>query len=183
MLISILKLYSFSIARTSIPVPQVYLYCSTPDNPVRAEWILMQYMPGGRPGDCIENLTDSQKHRTGMDPATIMSSLFQITAPKCGSLVRSGYQDDTCLQCRSLKYPICTTKITQGQTHSKAAAVPKEHFSIGPVNDASFLDYPRQLPIELCGPFDTERDWIEAFAFGGKPRLECLTEEWKKLRL
>ena len=112
-----------------------------------------------------------------------MSSLFQITALKCGSLVRSGYQDDTSLQYHSLRYPICSPKVTQGQTRSKAAAVPKDHFSIGPVNDISFLDYPRQLPIELCGPFDTERDWIEAFAFGGKPRLECLTEEWKKLRL
>ena len=113
MLGSILELvtYSFYIARTSIPVPQVYLYCSTPDNPVRAEWILMQYMPGRHLDDCMENLTDSQKHRTGMDLATIMSSLFQITALKCRSLVRSGYQDDTCLQYRSLRYPICSSKV------------------------------------------------------------------------
>lgn len=183
--VSILELitYSFYIARTSIPVPQVYLYCSTPHNPVRAEWILMQYMPGVRLGDCIENLTDSQKHQTGMDLATIMFSLFQITAPKCGSLVRSGYQDDSCLRYRSLRYPICRPKDTQGQNPSKAPAVPKEHFSVGPVNDISFLDYPRQLPLELCGPFNTERDWMEAFAFGGKVRHEPLTEEWKKLEL
>ena len=143
----------------------------------------MQYMPGRCLGDCIENLTDSQKHRTGMDLATIMSSLFQITAPKCGSLVRSGYQDDTSLQYRSLRYPICSPKVTQGQTRSKAAAVPKDHFSIGPINDISFLEYPRQLPVELCGPFDTEREWMEAFAFGGKVRTEPLTEERKKLEL
>jgi hypothetical protein len=24
-----------------VPVPEVYLYCSTPDNPVRAEWIII----------------------------------------------------------------------------------------------------------------------------------------------
>ena len=34
------------LARTRIPVPEVYLYCSTPHNSVGAEWFLMEYMPG-----------------------------------------------------------------------------------------------------------------------------------------
>ena len=34
------------LARGGVPVPQVYLYCSTPNNPVGAEWIIMEYMPG-----------------------------------------------------------------------------------------------------------------------------------------
>jgi aminoglycoside phosphotransferase (APT) family kinase protein len=75
------------LARGGVPVPQVYLYCGTPNNPVRAEWIIMEYMPGKLFGDCIECLTDEQKRRTGADLAGIMSALFQITAPQCGSLL------------------------------------------------------------------------------------------------
>jgi Phosphotransferase enzyme family len=37
------------------------------------------------------------------------------------------------------------------------------------VNDITFLDYPRQISPGVCGPFDTKREWMEAFAFLGKP--------------
>ena len=40
---------------------------------------------------------------------------------------------------------------------------------VGPVNDLTFLDYPRQIDPHLCGPFDSERDFMEAIAFLGKP--------------
>ena len=51
------------VARTSIPVPKIYLYCSTPKNPVGAEWILMEYMPGLCLADGFEQLTYEQKRR------------------------------------------------------------------------------------------------------------------------
>ena len=50
-----------SPARTSIPVPHVHLYCSTPDNSVRAEWVLMDYLPGQRLMDCWDDMGVPQK--------------------------------------------------------------------------------------------------------------------------
>ena len=69
-----------SLARTRIPVPKVYLYCSTTNNPVRAEWILMEYMPGRCVADCFEDLTYQQRLRTATNVADIMSSIFKIPA-------------------------------------------------------------------------------------------------------
>ncbi|KAF8522834.1 kinase-like domain-containing protein [Gautieria morchelliformis] len=156
-------------ARTKIPVPQVYLYCNTPHNPVGAEWILMEYMPGSRLGDSFETLTDGQKVRTGMDMAEIVHSLFQITARQCGSLLRSDCQDDRGFQYRSLRYRINSLPVSLGHYSSNAAIDSKAGFAIGPVNDIGFLSHPTYLPAELCGPFSTEREWMEGFALMGKP--------------
>jgi hypothetical protein len=82
----------------------------------------MQYMPGIRLGNCLSNLTDAQKLRTGMDLAEIRFSLYQITAPQCGSLLRRGYQDDHGVQYRSLRYPIHSPAVTLGHNGSNAAA-------------------------------------------------------------
>ena len=147
------------LARGGVPVPQVYLYCSTPNNPVRAEWIIMEYMSGKLFGDCIESLTDQQKRRTSTDLAGIMFALFQITAPQCGSLLRlpnSGlhdYQDNQSLRQCALRYPTHSRGITLG-SNLHCVPAPQEYLSIGPINDITFLDYPRQLPPRICGPFN-----------------------------
>ena len=103
----------FHLAYTRIPgpVPQVYLYCSTLKNPVGAEWILMEYMQGRPLGDCFDNLTYLQKIRIGMDLALVMSSLFKINAPQCGSLSRMRRSSIGCLKkpsaCSILSYRCC----------------------------------------------------------------------------
>jgi Phosphotransferase enzyme family len=40
---------------------------------------------------------------------------------------------------------------------------------VGPVNDLTFLSYPHQIPPHHCGPFDSERQFLAAFAFLGYP--------------
>jgi hypothetical protein len=61
----------------------------------------------------------------------------------------------------------------------KPDTVVKGQFCVGPLNDLVFLDYPRQIDFRLCGPFDSERDFMEAAAFSGKPparssgRIKC----------
>lgn len=108
-----------------------------------------------------------------MDLADIMYSLFRIIAPQRGSLLHMAkrgfpvYRDDTSLRYRSLRYPIHSPEIARGSNLSGAAAA-QEHLYIGPVDDITFLDYPRQLHPNVCGPFDTERGLMEAFAFYGK---------------
>ena len=70
------------VVRTSIPVPKVYLYCSTLKNPVRAEWILMEYMPGLCLADGFEQLPYEQKRRTASLPLMWRRSCFLcLTSP------------------------------------------------------------------------------------------------------
>jgi len=40
-------------------------------------------------------------------------------------------------------------------------------FVIGPVNDITFRQLTKTVPASLCGPFATERAFLEAFAHGG----------------
>ena len=171
----ILLFFFSNKARTNVPVPLVYLYCSTPQNPVGAEWILMKYMPGRTLGHCIEALTFQQKLRVATDMANILSSLFRITASQCGSVAnvsRGGYR---CLRHRAPHFAL------QDPSLSSIHGFSRIHFliddqndvdpvnNIGPINDVTFLDYPNQIPPQICGPFDSERQFLEAFAFLGRP--------------
>jgi len=134
----------------------------------------MEYMPGRCLADCFEDLTYQQKLRTASDVADIMSSMFKITARQCGSI--SSYMDiflrDPSLS--SLRYPHLAP-LSSPRPDTAVAG----QFCVGPVNDLTFLDYPRQIDPHLCGPFNSERDFMEAIAFLGKPptraggRLKC----------
>ena len=128
----------------------------------------MEYMLGRTLGDCIGALDFQQKLRAATDMANIMSSLFRITAPQCGSVARS---------IRHCAPRFCF----QDPSLSSAQVFSSIHFliddqndvgsvhNIGPINDITFLDYPNQIPPQFCGPFDSERQFMQAFAFLGQP--------------
>ncbi|KIJ28592.1 hypothetical protein M422DRAFT_270095 [Sphaerobolus stellatus SS14] len=40
---------------------------------------------------------------------------------------------------------------------------------IGAINDSVFLDYLNQVPLELCDPFTSDQEWMEAAAYLGIP--------------
>jgi len=48
------------------------------------------------------------------------------------------------------------------------------------MNDITFLDYPDQVSPELCGPFDSEFEFLEVFAFRGRPptRPKKMLDSW-----
>ena len=125
----------------------------------------MEYMPGQRLADCFEHLTYRQKLRTAADVANIMSSMFKMTAPQCGSVspyTTGSFQGDPSVD--TLRYPPLTP------LHSpRPSAIIDGQFCVGPVNDLVFLEYPRQIDPGLCGPFGSERDFMEAVALLGKP--------------
>ncbi|KAF8222845.1 hypothetical protein L208DRAFT_1521085 [Tricholoma matsutake] len=103
---------------TDIPVAQVYIYCSSANNPVRAEWILMEYLWGQLLGDCFRRPMNQQKLHTSVDLAMVMSSLFIIIASYIGSLLPELCKDDS-----------------NGG-----------HYALQPMNDITLLDYPNQRP-------------------------------------
>lgn len=162
----------FHLACTRIPVPQVYLYCSTQKNPVGAEWILMEYMQGRPLGDCFDDLTYPQKIRVGMDLALVMSSLFKIKASQCGSLSRIRRRNSIGGLKKPLhaqSYPIDAADTLSHLGGLSDPAIIHHGFYVGPLNDITFLSYPHQIPPQHCGPFDSERQFLEAFAFLGYP--------------
>lgn len=150
------------IARTTIPVPIVYLYCSTRNNPVGAEWIIMQYMPGQCLGDCFETLDISQKRRTAKDLAAIIHSLYSITATHCGSLL----SDCTLSDAPTHHYGESPTV-----SSTVASATTAGRFVVGPANDFAFTESLESVHAqsEGRGPFHSERRYLEAVAFSGIP--------------
>ena len=124
----------------------------------------MECMPGRTMEDCFETLTLQQKLRTAIDMANILSSLLRITAPKCGSVVgvpqgygylqRFRFQDPS-LSSISRMYFLVDQNV--------------DPVNIGPINDSILLDYPNQISPQLCGPFDSERQFMQVFAFMGQP--------------
>ncbi|GLB39087.1 hypothetical protein LshimejAT787_0602490 [Lyophyllum shimeji] len=194
-------------AKTSIPVPKVYLFCSDRHNPVGAEWTLMEYIPGCQLRDCFDKLSYPQKRQTATDLADVMSSLFSITGSYCGSILRAkditlpprydggssnplGSQPSSrkrfslasmIIRFRGSILREQTPDITLPSRHSgrsishdsrpaqSAHQVVEGTFTTGPVNDMILLDYPNQVPPELCGPFKSEREFLEAFAYHGRP--------------
>ena len=130
----------------------------------------MEYMRGRPLGDCLENLTYLQKIRVGTDLALVMSSLFKIKAPQCGSLSRI----------RRRSSIGCLKKPLHAQSYPIDAVGTLSHlgglrdiihrgFHVGPVNDITFLNYPHQIPPQHYGSFDSARQFLEGFAFLGNP--------------
>ena len=126
----------------------------------------MEYMPGRIMEDCFETLTLQQKLRTATDMANILSSLFRITAPQCGSLASVSW-DDGYFQRFRFQNPSLSSI---SRTHFLIDDQNVHPVNLGPINDMILLDYPNQVvPPQFCGPFDSERQFMQVFAFLGQP--------------
>ena len=132
--------------------------------------MLMEYMPGRTLGDCNEALIFQQKLRVATDMANILSSLFRITAPQCGSV--AGVSRDGCLPHRAQHFRFQDLSLSSTHIFSRIHFLIDDQNdfdsvnNIGPINDLTFLDYPNQIPPR---PFDSERQFLEVFAFLGRP--------------
>jgi len=139
----------------------------------------MDYVPGMRFVDCFDDLNYEQKSKTATDLAFTMSQLFSFTTSYCGTLLRdqSLPRDQ-----RSPRYNNLDCGPITMQPHS---GVSDGSFLIGPVSDITLLDYRRIVPAARCGPFSTERQFLEAFAYLGSPgtRPTNKLERWPLDRL
>ena len=149
------------------PVPRVHLYCSTPDNPVRVEWVLMDYIPGRRLVDCWDDMGIPQKTTMAEDLAGVVAEMFALTASHCGSLLCDLSLDNSK---RSLRYePSAADTSVVVASDETYTTVVNGDFLISPINDLTFLTLTEPVPSSLCGPFATERAFLEAFGY----RDEC----------
>ena len=137
----------------------------------------MEYVPGQRLMDCWDEMGLPQKTRTAEDLARAMAEMFTLTASHCGSLLRDLALDDSK---RSLRYDpsaVDASVVDKSVVVANDEDAPDEahaevvdgDFLIGPVNDIDFLTLNKIIPTSLCGPFATEREFLEAFGY----RDEC----------
>ena len=121
----------------------------------------MDLVSGRQFFDCFEGLTYEQKTRTATDLADAISSLYSITSSYCGSMVHNKSLTDSQ---RSPRYVFAGSSPLPPHT-----ALPDNDFIIGPFNDITFLELPKTVPALSCGPFRTERTFLEAIAYRGSP--------------
>ncbi|GJE96625.1 kinase-like protein [Phanerochaete sordida] len=164
-------------ARTSITVPLVYLYCSSQDNPVKAEWIVMDFMDGVHFSECFRKLTVEQQKTAGEDMARVMTATFALTATHCGSMLRDcSLRDDQ----RAVRYSNNAAPTPHNLPQAVRDAEPSGEFMVGPVNEVVFLDHENPVPASSSGPFATESEYLEAVANMGRPatRPSGKSERW-----
>jgi hypothetical protein len=150
--------------RAKIPVPKVHLYCTAQDNPVKAAWILMDYMPGKELRGCFNDFDANQTTQLAADLAHVVSQLFSITSNFCGSLIRdfslTGDQVPPRYEMPNLdpdSMVLAYSKHAEGK------------FLIGPIYETPFLDVNFKVPAKSFGPFDSERKYLEAIAVHKMP--------------
>ncbi|KZO98729.1 kinase-like protein [Calocera viscosa TUFC12733] len=124
--------------RTRIRVPSIYLH-SAASTPVGAPWILMEYIPGECLDAVFPKLSIVQRRDVLAQLAEAQTSLFRIRSKQIGSVDAFHFQLES-----------------QANGH-----VFDGHCRIGPLNDPVLLD---DLPLRRCGPFDTELDYLHAYA-------------------
>ena len=132
----------------------------------------MDYVPGQRLMDCWDDLGVPQWTRLAKDLARAMAEMFALTASHCGALLCDRSLNDSQ---RSPRYP----------SEPSAADAPVEahtevvdgDFLIGPVNDLVFLQLTGTVPASLCGPFATERAFLNAFGYSDT-KIQTKSARW-----
>ncbi|KAI6102360.1 kinase-like domain-containing protein [Pisolithus croceorrhizus] len=81
-------------AQTQIPVPQVYAWNSDASNPVGAEYIIMQKMPGVSANTKWDTLSMSAKERTVSQVTEYLKAMFALRFDRAGSLYLSSPSKD-----------------------------------------------------------------------------------------
>ena len=142
------------IGRTSLPVPTVYAYCSEANNPVGAEWLIMEYMPGVEMGDAWDNLQLPQKRRLALDLIDLYDQLFRLKADGCGSIYHSinSVDDYDLLSLKSISdlsetkhprlprwVPLSPGSLRMLRGHCSHSI--NDGYTLGPLNDISLLRY------------------------------------------
>ncbi|RDW93613.1 uncharacterized protein DSM5745_00935 [Aspergillus mulundensis] len=138
-----------------IPVPQVYGYSATADNPAETEYIFMELMPGHNLGDIWFDLTEKQRSRLLTQLVQVESRLFALRFPASGSLY----------YCSDL--PEHTKVIVASPTTSAG------RFCIGPETSLGLV-YGRRSSLQVDrGPY---QDTLTALTAGAKKEIAYLSQ-------
>lgn len=131
-----------------IPVPEVYNYSATADNPVGTEYILMQKAPGVGLGTKWLNLQDVEIKRLAHSFVEIEKKLFEIPFGATGSLY---FKNDIPLE-------------NQAPLYIGEHGTEDTRFCIGPIADYMFW-YGKRKGLEFNrGPWQTPVEYLQSVA-------------------
>nr|POF20617.1 altered inheritance of mitochondria protein 9, mitochondrial [Quercus suber] len=140
-----------------IPVPNVYAWSSSTDNPVGAEYILMEKCPGVELHKVWDTITDRQKAVVIRKLVGYEAAFASSRFPAYGSLY---YVTDL----SSNKNDQCTLLPLEKSTKSPA-------FAIGPTTNRNFFDHGRAEASANQGPWSTIEEYNLAIA---EREIACL---------
>ncbi|KAF2755863.1 kinase-like protein [Pseudovirgaria hyperparasitica] len=132
-----------------IPAPQVYGYCSSTDNPVRAEYILMERSKGIELGKIWENMPGKDKFEIVRSLVGYEKAMYSVNSPMYGSLY---YAKDL-------------PNLSSGQFLNSTDVVGEvAPFAIGPTTNRAFFDGGRYNVEAKRGPWSSINDFISSRA-------------------
>jgi hypothetical protein len=169
------------VGRTSLPVPEVFAYCSEASNPVGAEWLIMEHMSGTEMGEAWDELQLPQKRRLALDLIDLYDQLFRLKAGGCGSIYQSTLVDDYDLLAeptsdlsrikhpRSVRWvPLSAESLRMLRSHCNYPI--NNGYELGPLNDISLLSYRLTVPSpSQTLPTFTSDEYVKLVAFNGNP--------------
>ena len=120
----------------------------------------MDFIDGERLVDCWDMLSLDLRQRTAGDLAACIASLFSITSAQCGSLVTA----------HTLAEAEHATRYGDPPSSPPLASAqaPAGEFALGPMGDFAYTEAVfGPIVREKCGPFMTEREFLEAVAYNG----------------
>ncbi|EJU01734.1 hypothetical protein DACRYDRAFT_116205 [Dacryopinax primogenitus] len=143
--------------RTCIPIPEVYLWCSSTTNKVGAPWILMEYIPGDRLDGTFKTMSRETQFDVLTQVATIQAQLFRLHSRYIGSIYPSLDEPSRALACLYHE-----DGITPRSIDAKYRQYPRwadQAYVVGPLHDLNFLDHPGSPP---RGPYDSDKAYLAA---------------------
>ncbi|KAJ3567085.1 hypothetical protein NP233_g6601 [Leucocoprinus birnbaumii] len=161
---------------TSLPVPKVYAYCSEAMNPVGAEWIIMDFMPGVGMGTAWPKLQLPQKRRLALDIIDLHDQLFRLKADACGGLyhIVDSVDDHRAGNMKSVNSrPPRWAPLSIESLHTLNNLCNysiHNAYKIGPIHSFSLLDFNQEVPSpSQTLPVMTSGDYVKLIAFCGNP--------------
>ncbi|KAG4433485.1 hypothetical protein IFR05_011023 [Cadophora sp. M221] len=146
---------TMDFARTilNIPVPKVHAWSAVSDNPVEAEYILMEEACGTSLGDVWEGMGIHSKAKIVNEIVSIEQKLLSVSFSRYGNIY---FAKDS--------FPGCEKAEVSGDISEELKKEAEERFTIGPVVEHVFWRRdPKSMQMER-GPWKTADDYLNALA-------------------
>ncbi|KAI1178169.1 kinase-like domain-containing protein [Nemania sp. FL0916] len=143
----------FALSILGIPVPKVLAWSMEDDNPVQAEYIIMEEAEGSQLRQVWTTLSLDSKLKIVADYINIEKKLLSVSFLRFGSLYFAQHG-----------FPGCIKAQIEGNYTSSTKAKVENRFAIGPMADDDFWEDERKDMSIDRGPWEQPQDYLKAIA-------------------
>lgn len=159
------------IGHTSLPVPTIFAYCSESSNPVGAEWIIMEYLPGVELGEAWDQLQYHQKETLARNLVDVYDQLSRLKSDGCGGIYHSTHPMDH-FDLSSRKSPRWAPLSLESLRLLRSHCNHSFHngYALGPIHDIPLINYRLKVPSpSQTMPTFTSDEYFKLLAYNGNP--------------